>query len=44
MSICNRWFEVEVRWSMVYVRAGKLDACLARGQGLTIGRTASWLS
>jgi hypothetical protein len=44
MLIRNRWFEVEVRSSMLYVRVGKLDACLARGQGFTYGCTASWLS
>jgi hypothetical protein len=43
MLIRNRWFEIEVRSSMVYVRLGKLDACAARGQGLTVGRRASWL-
>ena len=47
MLIRNRWFEVEVRWSVVYARVGGRDACIARdasGWVWTLGDRASFIA
>jgi len=44
MVLRTRLIEVELHAGLLYVRIGKLDACIARGHGLTVGRSASWLS
>jgi hypothetical protein len=44
MVLKTRLIEIEIHAGFAYLRVGALDMALARGQGWSFGKRASWLS